>query len=67
MKYQPLTVHQIAEFNEAVGDLMKVVTALVLEMEAIKNAHLKFLNYEIDRLAKEGADEGLYKKAAKEE
>lgn len=67
MKYQPLTVHQIAEFNEAVGDMMKVVTALVLEMEAIKNAHLKFLDSEIDRLAKEGTAEGLYKKAAKEE
>jgi hypothetical protein len=64
MRYKPLTLTEIQEFNSAVLDIMKALTALVHEMEAIKSAHIKYLDAEIDKLS---GTEAAYNKALKAE
>jgi hypothetical protein len=59
-KYKPLTLTEIREFGGALIDMGKDLTALVLEMEAIKSAHIAYLDAEIDKLS---ATEGAYNKA----
>jgi len=55
LRYLPLSLLEIREFNAAVLDMMRDLTALVLEMEAIKSAHINYLDAEIDKLAGPGA------------
>jgi hypothetical protein len=55
MKYQPLTLLEIEEFGSAVLDMMRDLTTLVNEMEAIKKAHIDYLDAEIDKLSGPGA------------
>lgn len=51
LKYQPLTLPEIREFGTSVIDMMKDMTALIIEMEAIHSAHIDKLDAQIDELA----------------
>jgi len=59
MKYRPLTLIQIKEFYSALTDMAKDLTALAHEMEAIRSAHIDYLDAEIDKLS----GPGVYDKA----
>lgn len=51
LKHRPLTVHEVREFYEGVREIMKDLTALILEMEAVHAAYIVRLDAEIDRIS----------------